>query len=277
MSVWGETAAGRSIVGVVRGEGTELWGDVRTGRAIVAVQVDAKRTYLWVNTTGASAEFATRVGLVMTFVGFGLALLFLRIVDTKARMPISYLGAAWYVLSTLIPALVGENVTTLLLWPALGAIGCAFAFEAILKVWTQESFPPWSAGPLRARSSASLACWPLCWRWSARGWPPRTAGSVHRPDRHRHRMAAAIFAFHKASRNEFDIEAESSRKAAMPTRTHCTESVRELQRWHPPWRQASRIRIRPLSFAVLGTDVDEAGRCGWCRRRAQRCRHRYRR
>ncbi len=79
-------------------------------------------------------------------------------------------------------------------------------------------------------------------------------------------LAAAIFAFHKGSRNEFDIEAESSRKAAMPTRTHCTESVRELQRWHPAaWRQASRIRIRPLSFAVLGTDVDEAGRCGWCR------------
>jgi len=131
------------------------------------------------------------------FVGFGLAILFLRIVDTKAQMPISYLGAAWNVLSTLIPALVGENVTTLLLWPALGAIGCAFAFEAILK---------------------------------------------------------------------FDIEAESSRKAAMPTRTHCTESVRELQRRHPAaWSQASRIRIRPLSFAVRGTDVDEAGRCGWCR------------
>jgi hypothetical protein len=100
------------------------------------------------------------------------------------------------VLSTLIPAVWRERHHASAL-AGLGAIGCAFAFEAILK---------------------------------------------------------------------FDIEAESSRKAAMPTRTHCTESVRELQRRHPAaWSQASRIRIRPLSFAVRGTDVDEAGRCGWCR------------
>jgi inositol transporter-like SP family MFS transporter len=94
-----------------------------------------------VNTAGASVEFAARIGLIMTVVGFGLAVVFLRVVDTRARMPIFFVGAACYVLSTLIPAVLGVSLTTLLIWQILGAIGGAFAFEAILKVWTQESFP----------------------------------------------------------------------------------------------------------------------------------------
>jgi len=39
----------------------------------------------------------------MTGVGFLLAILFMRIVDSKWRMPIFYFGAACYVLSALIP------------------------------------------------------------------------------------------------------------------------------------------------------------------------------
>ncbi len=111
-------------------------------------------TYLWVNTAGATVEFAARVGLVMTGVGFLLAILFLRIVDTKWRMPIFYVGAACYVLSTLIPTVFGVSVTTLLLWQILAAIGGAFAFEAILKVWTAGVVPdPAALAPHRARSS----------------------------------------------------------------------------------------------------------------------------
>ena len=77
----------------------------------------------------------------MVILGFALAIGFLRLVDTRWRMPIFYVGAAAYVLSTLVPAVFGISLTTLLIWQCLAAIGGAFAFEAILKVWTQESFP----------------------------------------------------------------------------------------------------------------------------------------
>ena len=98
-------------------------------------------TYLWVNTAGTTVEFAARIGLVMVILGFALAIGFLRLVDTRWRMPIFYVGAAAYVLSTLVPAVFGISLTTLLIWQCLAAVGGAFAFEAILKVWTQESFP----------------------------------------------------------------------------------------------------------------------------------------
>jgi MFS transporter, SP family, inositol transporter len=165
-------------------------------------------TYLWVNTAGTTVEFAARVGLVMVGVGFVLSLVFLRIVDTKLRMPAFFFGAACYVLSTLIPTLVGVTVPTLLIWQCLGAIGGAFAFEAILKVWTQESFPTLLRSTAQgtiisvARVCAALLAL-ITPRLAAAG--PRvlfavltvliTIG-----------MAAAIFGFRKGSRNEFDIE-----------------------------------------------------------------------
>lgn len=97
-------------------------------------------TYLWVNTAGTSVEFAGIVGLVMTGIGFVLSLVFPHVVDTRWRMPLFYMGAACYVLSALIPAVVGVTVATLLIWQTLAVIGGTFAFEAIMKVWTQESF-----------------------------------------------------------------------------------------------------------------------------------------
>jgi inositol transporter-like SP family MFS transporter len=167
-------------------------------------------TYLWVNTAGASVEFAARVGLVMTFVGFGLAILFLRIVDTRFRMPIFYVGAACYVLSTLIPALIGVNIATLLVWQTLGAIGGAFAFEAILKVWTQESFPTLirttAQGTIIAVARVLAAVLALVTPRLAAAGPQGlflvltiliAIG-----------MGAAILGFRKGSRNEFSIEAE---------------------------------------------------------------------
>ena len=167
-------------------------------------------TYLWVNTAGASVEFAARVGLVMTFVGFGLALLFLRIVDSRWRMPIFYVGAACYVLSTLVPALLGVSITTLLIWQTLGAIGGAFAFEAILKVWTQESFPTLlrstAQGTIIAVARVLAAVLALITPRLAAAGPQglflilTVLIAIG--------MAAAIFAFRKGSRNEFAVEGD---------------------------------------------------------------------
>jgi hypothetical protein len=53
-AVWGETPAGRSIVGVVSGEGAGVWGDVRTGRAVVGVARDKRATGVWGEATDGS-------------------------------------------------------------------------------------------------------------------------------------------------------------------------------------------------------------------------------
>ena len=167
-------------------------------------------TYLWVNTAGANVEFAARVGLVMTGVGFALAIVFLRIVDTKWRMPIFYLGAACYVLSTLIPTIFGVSVTTLLLWQSLAAIGGAFAFEAILKVWTQESFPTL----LRSTAQGTIICVARVLAAVLALITPLLAGAGPRglflvlTVLIAIGMAAAIYGFRKGTRNEFDIESE---------------------------------------------------------------------
>jgi inositol transporter-like SP family MFS transporter len=106
--------------------------------------------------------------------------------------------------------LFGVSIATLLLWQILAAIGGAFAFEAILKVWTQESFPTLLRSTAQgtiisvARVCAALLAL-VTPRLAAAG--PRglflvltvliAIG-----------LGAAIFGFRNGTRNEFDIEAE---------------------------------------------------------------------
>jgi MFS transporter, SP family, inositol transporter len=181
-------------------------------------------TYLWVNTAGSTVEFAARIGLVVIGVGLVLSLLFLRIVDTKYRMLAFYIGAACYVLSTLIPTILGVSVITLLLWQILAAIGGAFAFEAILKVWTQESFPTLlrstAQGTIISVARVLAAVLALVTPRLAAAGPRGLFGvltvliAIG--------MAAAIIGFRKGSRNEFDIEGDEVEVGgyAQPHTTH---------------------------------------------------------
>jgi len=167
-------------------------------------------TYLWVNTAGSTVEFAAKISLVGIGILLLLALVFLRVVDTKWRMPAFYVGAACYILSTLIPAVIGVSVSTLLMWQILGSIGGAFAFEAILKVWTQESFPTLLRSTAQgtiifvARVLAALLAL-VTPRLAAAGpqglFAVLTVLIVIG-------MAAAIIGFRHGTRNEFDIESE---------------------------------------------------------------------
>jgi inositol transporter-like SP family MFS transporter len=167
-------------------------------------------TYLWVNTAGATVEFAAQVGLIGIGLLLVLAVVFMRFVDSRWRMPVFYVGAVCYVLSSLVPAVVGVSITTLLIWQLLSAIGSAFAFEAILKVWTQESFPTLLRSTAQgtiifvARVLAALLAL-VTPRLAAAGpqglFLVLTVVMIIG-------MAAAIIAFRHGSRNEFDIEAE---------------------------------------------------------------------
>ena len=98
-------------------------------------------TYIGVNVVGISVSAQSLLGIVMLGVGMLGALVFMRIVDTRWRMTCYLIGAVLLAGSYLIPVVLGFG---LLPWIALNffnAIGGAFAFEAIMKVWSQESFP----------------------------------------------------------------------------------------------------------------------------------------
>lgn len=98
-------------------------------------------TYLWVNVIGQSVAFGSRINLICLFISFIWAYWFMHISDTPRRFTYFQIGAIAILLMCLIPPIFGFTITTVIASSLLGGIGLGFAFEAIMKVWTQESFP----------------------------------------------------------------------------------------------------------------------------------------
>lgn len=98
-------------------------------------------TYLWVNVVGTGVGFASRINLIGLFISFVWSYWFMRISDTPKRFTYFQIGAVAIVLMFLVPAIFGFTILTVILSSLLGGIGLGFSFEAIMKVWTQESFP----------------------------------------------------------------------------------------------------------------------------------------
>jgi inositol transporter-like SP family MFS transporter len=118
--------------------------------------------YVAVNVVGLSVPFFSTMNLVSVPVGMLLALWFMRIVDGRLRMPFYIVGAVCLVVSYGLPLVFGFSLPTLVAMLAFGAVGNAFAFEAIMKVWSQESFPTLLRGSVQgtiiavARVAAAL-------------------------------------------------------------------------------------------------------------------------
>jgi len=98
-------------------------------------------TYLWVNVVGTSVTFASKINLLGLVIGFICAYWFMRISDTPKRFTYFQIGAVAILLKCLIPAIFGFSILTLITSGIMGGFGLGFAFEGIMKLWTQESFP----------------------------------------------------------------------------------------------------------------------------------------
>jgi len=98
-------------------------------------------TYLWVNVLHTDPSFANQITLLMFPMGFVGGYWFMRIVDTPKRWVYFLIGAVAMVCQYLVPAIFGFSLPTMLIAMFLSAFGGSFAFEGIMKVWTQESFP----------------------------------------------------------------------------------------------------------------------------------------
>ncbi|MDN4473825.1 MFS transporter [Demequina zhanjiangensis] len=98
-------------------------------------------TFIATNIAGSTVEEFNRWALISMVVGGVIGLLAMRVIDTKYRMPFYILGGVFLVGAPLIMVVGGITLTTLVASLFVSTVGGAFAFEGIMKVWTQESFP----------------------------------------------------------------------------------------------------------------------------------------
>lgn len=98
-------------------------------------------TYLLVTFGGESVSTAALVSLpALPVILIGM-LWFLRIADKPVRFRYFQVGAFFYVAGPLVNALFGVSAVPMMIATVLNAVGAAFAFEGIARVWTQEQFP----------------------------------------------------------------------------------------------------------------------------------------
>jgi MFS transporter, SP family, inositol transporter len=98
-------------------------------------------TYLWVNVIGQGVGFASRVNVISLIISIIWAYWFMRVSGTPRRFFYFEIGAVAIILMCLVLAVFGPSILTAIISGLLGGIGLGFSFEAIMKVWTQESFP----------------------------------------------------------------------------------------------------------------------------------------
>ena len=97
----------------------------------------------WIGNNVVALDVATvsLIGMIVYPIRAILDFVFMHFVDTKARMPLFYMGAILYLAGFMMFPLFGASTVTYVLTQLLYCVGAAFAFEGILKVWMQECFP----------------------------------------------------------------------------------------------------------------------------------------
>ncbi|MEV6159865.1 MFS transporter [Nonomuraea sp. NPDC052129] len=153
---WMAARAGRSRgVAAVRSDRTRVRELLRTPYAapfmaltgfytltnLIANTTGQYGNYVLVNYGGVSLQTAALVGLPVLPISIFGYLWFMRIADKPVRFRYFTIGAVFQVLSPLTIAIFGVNVVTYLVSIVFTAVGTAFAFEGIMKVWAQRSFP----------------------------------------------------------------------------------------------------------------------------------------
>jgi inositol transporter-like SP family MFS transporter len=97
--------------------------------------------YMFVKVAGSTVSYFSTVKLVATAIGFFLVFVLMKVVDGPNRMKWFVFGALCSVAGSALPAIAGPTIFTLSTMLIFWAIGTVFASEAMMKLWTQESFP----------------------------------------------------------------------------------------------------------------------------------------
>jgi MFS transporter, SP family, inositol transporter len=97
--------------------------------------------YVAVNVVGISVEKNALWNLLVMPVGVLSGLLFMKMVDTKKRILVFITGACFFAGGFFTPVMFNFSPLSWLCCLLFTAIGSGMAFEGIMKVWSQESFP----------------------------------------------------------------------------------------------------------------------------------------
>jgi len=165
-------------------------------------------TYLWVNVVGKSVPFASTIGQLGLVIGIICAYWFMRISDTPKRFSYFQMGAVAIILMCLIPAILGFSTLILIISGIFGGFGLGFAFEGIMKLWTQESFPTL----LRTTAQGAIITVARIFAAILAKYTPRMMDSNPRAlffllaGLSFMGLAAAWIVFRKGAVNEFDVE-----------------------------------------------------------------------
>lgn len=98
-------------------------------------------TYVAVNVVGISVEKNSLWNLLLMPVGVLSGLLFMKMVDTSRRMLVFVIGAFFFAGGFFMPVLLNFSPLSWFCFISFTAVGSGMAFEGIMKVWSQESFP----------------------------------------------------------------------------------------------------------------------------------------
>lgn len=98
-------------------------------------------SFVAVNYGGIPLGVATVAGLPIVPVAIASSIVFLRIADRPIRFAFFRVGACLQVASPLFYVFFGVQLWTLIASGIVTAVASAFAFEGIMKIWTQSSFP----------------------------------------------------------------------------------------------------------------------------------------
>lgn len=98
-------------------------------------------TYVAVNVVGISVSTHSLWNLMIMPVGIASGIVFMRIVDTSKRMPFFILGAVMLTGGYALPMIFNFAPAAWFCCLLFTNMGNGLAFEGIMKVWSQESFP----------------------------------------------------------------------------------------------------------------------------------------
>lgn len=97
--------------------------------------------YVAVNVVGIPIEKHSLIKLLIMPAGIIASIVFMRFVDTNKRIKMFLLGAILLISAYLLPVLFNFTLPSWIACLLFAAIGNGLAFEGIMKIWTQESFP----------------------------------------------------------------------------------------------------------------------------------------
>jgi inositol transporter-like SP family MFS transporter len=146
------TARASSVPGVRKGHVRELLGPAHRAPFLALITfysltnlsantIGQFGSFLLVNVAGLDVRAASALALPFLPLGIVGTFWFMAIADGRRRFTYFTVGAVLMVLGNVIPAVFGLTVATYIASRIVTLLGAAFAGEAIMKTWAQESFP----------------------------------------------------------------------------------------------------------------------------------------